>query len=112
MIPMAEYIDRELLLKKRELLFKNIKRNTPYVYHMMSIMICSIPSEDVAPVLRAKWIMDDLGNHHCSNCSKRLPFFHCYSEETYEEWDEEIDESLYCPHCGAKMDEKEYAHDS
>lgn len=68
--------------------------------------------ENYVPVVHAKWIMDDLGNHHCSKCSERLPFIHCYSEETYEEWDEEIDESLYCPHCGAKMDEKEDAHDS
>lgn len=74
--------------------------------------IRNAPSLDVAQVVHAKWSIDDLGNHHCSNCSERLPYFHCYSEETYDEWDQEIDETLYCPHCGAKMDEKEDAHDS
>ena len=65
--------------------------------------------ENYVPVVHAKWIMDDIGNHRCSNCSERLPFLHCYSDETYEEWYEEIDESLYCPHCGARMDGE--AHD-
>lgn len=60
--------------------------------------------ENYAPVVHAKWIMDDNGIHRCLNCSERLPFIHCYSEETDEEWDEEIEETLYCHHCGAKMD--------
>lgn len=60
--------------------------------------------ENYAPVVHAKWIMDDIGIHRCSNCAERLPFIHCYSEETDEEWDEEIEETLYCHHCGAKID--------
>ena len=60
--------------------------------------------ENYVPVVHAEWIKDDLGITRCSNCSGRLPFFHCYSEETYEEWHEEIEETPFCPHCGAKMD--------
>lgn len=64
--------------------------------------------ENYVPVVHAKWIMDDIGIHRCSNCSERLPFIHCYSEEKRDEWDdewdEEIEETLYCPRCGAKMD--------
>lgn len=61
--------------------------------------------ENYAPVVHANWIMDDSGNHRCSNCSERLPFVHCYSDVTYVEWYEEIEETLYCPYCGAKMDD-------
>lgn len=92
---MTEYIDRELLLK-------NIKRNMPYVYHMMSILISCIPSDDVAPVVHAKWMKDyiKIGNcdwkYKCSKCGKH--------NKQYS--------PPYCPHCGAKMDEKEDAHDS
>lgn len=97
MIPMAEYIERELLLK-------NIKRNIPYVYHMMSILISCIPSEDVAPVVHAHWVHDGriiengIDWYHCSKCGRgETPKCKKYH---------------YCHNCGAKMDEKEDVHDS
>ena len=66
--------------------------------------IDNAPTIDAEPVRHGRWIMDDIGRHRCSICSERLPFIHCYSEETYDEWYEEIEETLYCSHCGAKMD--------
>lgn len=63
---------------------------------------------DAVDVVHARWVHDDLGHTYCSKCHERLPYIHCYSEEPCsdydEEWDEEMPESMYCPHCGAKMD--------
>jgi hypothetical protein len=61
-------------------------------------------AEDFAPVVHAMWIRDDLGNTRCSNCHTRLPFRHCYDDEDGYEWDDEIDETPWCMHCGARMD--------
>lgn len=73
--------------------------------------IKNAPSLDVAQVVRAHWVKDDEGHTRCSSCMKRLPFVHCYSDVTYVEWYEEIEETQCCPHCGAKMDEKEDEND-
>lgn len=54
--------------------------------------------EDVAPVIYAHWVEKEwaeevdnhlISNYECSNC---------------KEWVR--DETLYCPHCGAKMDKE------
>ena len=74
-------------------------------------VIDNAPTIEAKPVRHGKWVRDDLGNTRCSKCEKRLPFFHCYNYEPNsdydEEWDEEIQEALYCPHCGAKLDLEE-----
>ncbi len=66
---------------------------------------------EAKPVRHGRWVYDDYWNRRCSECHERLPFFHCYSDEPNsdrdEEWDEEIEETAYCPHCGAKMDKEE-----
>lgn len=54
--------------------------------------------------VHAEWIRDDIGNTRCSNCHTRLPFLHCYDDEDGYEWDDEIDETPWCMHCGARMD--------
>lgn len=59
---------------------------------------------DATPVVHAKWARDENFNTVCTGCGKKLPTFHCYNEETDEEWDEPIDETPFCPNCGAKMD--------
>lgn len=51
------------------------------------------PASDVAPVTHGEWIEDDYGYNRCSACGW--------------EWDEPEAVSLYCPHCGAKMEEGE-----
>ena len=50
---------------------------------------------DVQPIVHAKWIDNAHGSDFfgCSNCG----FIYSY-------WD--YDKYEYCPHCGAKMDEK------
>ena len=53
-------------------------------------------TEDVAPVVHARWIVNrDYGDCTCSMC-----------KTVYEDNGETIpDYWKYCPHCGAKMDE-------
>lgn len=50
------------------------------------------PSEDVAPVIHAHWIEVSQVRNECSNC-------HNIHVGIYSK-------TLYCPHCGAKMDER------
>lgn len=61
-------------------------------------------SREMAPVVHARWGEDDYGNTVCTGCGKHIPSFPCCDEETDEEWDEEIDQTPFCPNCGAKMD--------
>lgn len=69
--------------------------------------IDELPAINAVPVVHARWVHDDLGHTYCSRCRERLPYIHCYSDESCsdfdEEWDEEIPETRYCPNCGAKM---------
>ena len=102
---MAEYIDRQEIIKKLEELDTRLMRGH-YVDEcagvtMANAVVQSVPAADVKPVVHGYWEMkpEDTtpGIYHvkkafCSNCGKpnkqyRPPF---------------------CPHCGAKMDEEEY----
>lgn len=67
------------------------------------------PTIDAVPVVHARWVKDRERNTYCSHCEKYIPSVHFHEEyQDYEsEWDEEIDETEYCPNCGAKMDEGE-----
>ena len=81
---MAEYIDREAALMK-------LMQDGCSAKNLQSIS--DMPTADVAPVIHAHWIRyPDCGVTKCSNCGWSIE----------ECWD-----SDYCPHCGAKMDEKE-----
>ena len=81
---MAEYIDREAALMK-------LMQDGCSAKNLQSIS--DMPAADVAPVIHAHWIRyPDCGVTKCSNCGWSIE----------ECWD-----SDYCPHCGAKMDEKE-----
>ena len=76
----------------------------PSEFDELERLIDEIPAIDAVLVVHAMWIRDDSGNTRCSNCHTRLPFRHCYDDEDDYEWDDEIDETLWCMHCGARMD--------
>ena len=88
---MAEYIEREALLKEAE---SRIMRgaSAAAVYEL----IRDAPAADVVPVRHGRWIHTDLAAHwlwkdECSEC-------------TYHEKDRsDLSHFNYCPHCGAKM---------
>ena len=89
---MAEYIKREAALMK-------LMQDGCSAKNLQSIS--DMPAVDVAPVVHAQWIEDHdyLKCPECGVMVKRdFTFF-------------DIGDWNYCPHCGAKMDEKEDKHE-
>lgn len=80
---MADYIDREKLLKS----IPSVKNDkTISLFGAVADMICivnSVPKEDVAPVVHARWVDD-----HCTACGYGV-----------NPWNN----TPHCPRCGAKM---------
>ena len=82
---MSDYIKREDAIQA----FDPRQRQdwyTPWIVETLE----GLPSADVAPVRRGRWIFD-YGNYYCSECNE-------ISDTGYE--------TNYCPNCGAKMDEE------
>ena len=97
---MARYIDADEL---RDEVDSTLNWNTNNEYNMYSDvmdMIDNAPTEDVQPVVHAKWFLDgdssieDEKCYRCSNCKAVL-------EEDYK-WHNHN----YCYHCGARMDKE------
>lgn len=110
---MAEYIEREALLKKAieekrfvfriedllngEVIFKT-------VYKDLADFIMSAPAADVAPVVHGRWERIGIRGR------KGLPIYPCCSacgivSAAYRsEWEGLRGAWNYCPNCGAKMD--------
>lgn len=63
-------------------------------------IIKDMPTVDVEPVKHGRWILKDIWIE-CSNCKKTLIRDHIERAAVYGNGLPE-----YCPHCGAKMDEK------
>lgn len=93
---MAEYIEREALMRK----IKEIHCAECDSYHGVRCRACwvddtlnyidSEPAADVAPVRHGRWLCVDTDTEQfflCNRCKKK------------EYW-----ESNYCPNCGCKMD--------
>jgi hypothetical protein len=71
--------------------------------------IAEEPTVDAIPVRHGEWVHDDLGRTFCSECTRRIPYLIEYDtdDDCGGEYDAEIDETEYCPHCGAIMDVNE-----
>ena len=102
---MAEYIDREALLKRRHGCKNDcstcdffLEEDSWCSGEVYVLDILRIPAADVAPVVHGEWVdegfyADGSAKHafHCSNCGHHII-----------EWKD--DTSNYCPNCGARMD--------
>ena len=94
---MTDYIKREDALNMVRNTFTGMTADT------LELRIDDIPSSDVAPVRHGRWAEKTCvgwaggGYWRCSCCG------FCYSFGAYHE----MNESNYCPNCGAKMDEEE-----
>lgn len=61
-----------------------------------------LPSVEVAPVKRGKWMHDNRKHIRCSECGNELPIQAViFRGETVYEYG---GENNYCPNCGAKME--------
>ena len=87
---MAEYIDKQA--------FIDYMMGTSR-YFTVKYDIESFPNADVAPVRHGRWI--SVPHKLARICSV------CNRDEPYKFADIDADVYDYCPHCGAKMDEKE-----
>lgn len=75
----------------------------------MTEALAAAPTIDAETVRHGRWVKDKERNTYCSVCDCYIPAVHCRQDyqDDFSEWDEEIDETDYCPHCGSKMDAKE-----
>lgn len=101
---MAEYIEREALLKKaieerrfvfqmEDLLNNEVVFRT--VYKDLAEFVLSVPAADVAPVVHGEWVVCGDGENvpwMCSHCGKTTA--HKYK----------VMYGKFCPNCGARMD--------
>lgn len=91
---MSRYIDADLILPEMESKLDMQELYLPA--HFQEFIVDEIPTADVSPVRHGYWVKekrDVLIHWHCSACKECF-----YLDEPNAE---------YCPHCGAKMDEKE-----
>lgn len=90
---MAEYLEREGLL--RELRLWNLHKAEPDNFHYTELKawLEALPAEDVQPVKHGRWVLDNPEQvlMHCSNCNWR---------NLNWKW-------KYCPNCGALMGDED-----
>lgn len=71
-----------------------------YVYDTNAVLdsIDAQPAIDAVPVVHGRWVSDESDVlFHCSVCETQIS----------TSWDYDCDEMWnFCPHCGAKMDQK------
>ncbi len=86
---MAEYIEREALMKRFCERCNEEMSESPFEPSdcFAREVIKTLPAADVAPVRHAIWIKHDDGVFTCSECGNA-----------------ESNESYFCRYCGAKMD--------
>lgn len=97
---MAEYIERENLLKRFNIDdMMNVNRTLISLREARET-ISNFPAADVAPVRHGKWV-----HSRYENCSEQFEMVKCsccgreaYAVAFY------VRDGNYCPNCGAKMD--------
>lgn len=95
---MAEYIDRETLMKfpiRRDHCDKE-HANEHFINGIETVMEYAenLPAADVAPVVHGRWVADG-GILICLNCEAEIEAKNTFGEDNHRN---------YCPKCGAKMD--------
>ena len=98
---MSRYIDADMITYQNYIRVDGCcsAETEPYV---TKNFINDMPEEDVVPVVHGKWLPQfvstrDLTNiFSCSNCNVSVRLLHKKVKCSYK----------YCPHCGAKMEEK------
>ena len=120
---MPRYIDADLILPEMESKFDMQELYLPA--HFQEFIVDEIPTADVAPVRHGRWIYEVHKENtnfrwnvtaECSECCDNRKeiwggFFpnvpDCIARDVALQSVKQIKLDNYCPHCGAKMDEKE-----
>lgn len=97
---MAEYIERERLLRKFNIDDIMNVNGTLISLREAREMISNFPAADVTPIRHGKWV-----HSRYENCSEQFEIVKCsccgheaYAMAFY------VSSGNYCPNCGAKMD--------
>lgn len=104
---MAEYIEREELLKRL-----HTERNQLLLGKTAAIklekFVNALSTADVAPVRHGYWYIIEYEYVNCSECGH---MYYTGMESTSQAKQNLLDEEVpnYCPNCGAKMDGKDVA---
>ena len=87
-------------------LLQLVKKNAPFIYSILAPIAMLCPTIEAEPVRHGRWVKDSELNTYCSHCEVYIPVVHCHQSYQDDEldWDKEIEETDYCPNCGAKMD--------
>ena len=113
---MAEYIDRELVIKAVRNEDKDVMADygeeygTEWGFSEEKIIgvIMKVPAADVAPVVHGKWVYNKnatdwgIGGYVCSECQNKNNNLPCSRVKSVRMFSG----AKYCPECGAKMDKE------
>jgi len=96
---MSRYIDADSIRY-----YLHVADNTPMEGSFITFQsdIDRIPTADVQPVVHGKWLIDEGDDVYCSNCLEEA----LIDSVSYDNKPNDYEKSLFCPHCGAKMDLK------
>lgn len=87
---MSRYIDADVMEQR----VREAMVNSPHMIPPLIKFIRSIPTADVAEVKHGRWVVFDF-TPYCSVCRRQCDY---NGDGTHSK-------SLFCPNCGAKMDE-------
>lgn len=87
---MSRYIDADAMEQR----VREAMVNSPHMIPPLIKFIRSIPTADVAEVKHGRWVVFDF-TPYCSVCRRQCDY---NGDGTHSK-------SLFCPNCGAKMDE-------
>lgn len=96
---MAEYIERESMIKHLDILYDRMYAKSPQFYNGFMIarnFVNEFTAADVAPVVHGTWQLRHEGMGHYWECSV------CHTNPCIYV----TNETRFCPNCGARMDEE------
>jgi DNA-directed RNA polymerase subunit RPC12/RpoP len=97
---MPRFIDTDKLDLYDDLFMKGVNHSGVWVrYRDVENLIKNAPTADVEEVRHGEWIVTKYENHSTARCSECGADFYYFNKGQYH-----IDQSAYCPNCGAKMD--------
>lgn len=80
-----------------------VKKNAPYIYHILMPIVALVPAANAQPARHGEWV-DDRTSIICSECKAE------YSDEiVFMNRNMDAEDLKFCPNCGARMEEEQDA---